>query len=157
MSRYPYAQVQLICFATGFGLIIFHAINPIRTRVIYNLEMFNEVCILLCIYHHFCFTDFVKEPEARYLMGRSLINVTLFNLGANMLYMTQSVVRDILFKAKKLRYQLRNKRVILMRKLLSPKKAELRNEPEESDESEKVYIPKINGKIYTEQPSVLMR
>ena len=119
MSRYSYAQVQLICFATGIGFILFHAINPIKSRVIYNLEMFNEVCILLCIYHHFCFTDFVPEPEARYVMGQSLVNMTLFNLGANMFFMVQSVVRDICFKAKRLRYKLRNKRILLMRKLKS--------------------------------------
>lgn len=50
-----------------------------------KLELFNEACLLVVSYHLFFFTSMVPDPEVQYQVGWSIIVVTLFNLGANML------------------------------------------------------------------------
>jgi hypothetical protein len=48
-----------------------------------RVEFFNEANIMLCVYHCFLFTDFVPDPEARYIMGYSMIASTVFNFFVN--------------------------------------------------------------------------
>lgn len=48
-----------------------------------RVEFFNEATIILCVYHCFIFTDFVADPEVRYLMGYSMIVCTCFNFIVN--------------------------------------------------------------------------
>ena len=43
-------------------------------------ELSHEIVILLIMYHVFCFTDFVPDPEIRYLVGWSVIVVTVTHL-----------------------------------------------------------------------------
>jgi len=51
----------------------------------HRMFLINEFIILLLEYHMLCFTDFVYEPDTKFLIGYSMIVVTtsalMFNLG----------------------------------------------------------------------------
>ena len=54
-----------------------------RTQVIENL---NEIIILATIYHLFCFTDFVGDPETRSIfVGISMLMMTMINMAINLI------------------------------------------------------------------------
>lgn len=46
------------------------------------VEMGHEVVILLIMYHMFCFTEFVPDPEVRNLIGYSVVTITFLHLFA---------------------------------------------------------------------------
>ena len=51
-----------------------------------RMQLFNEFCVVLLSYHLFALTDFMTDLETRNnLVGKSLVVVTLFNLGVNIL------------------------------------------------------------------------
>jgi hypothetical protein len=51
-----------------------------------RMQLFNEFCVVILSYHLFPLTDFMTDLETRNnLVGKSLIVVTLFNLGVNIL------------------------------------------------------------------------
>ncbi len=52
-----------------------------------RMQLFNEFFVVLLSYHLFPLTDFMQDFETRdSVVGNSLIGVTLFNLGVNILY-----------------------------------------------------------------------
>lgn len=59
--------------------------NPFATRLGFQLEKFNEICLLAIQYHLLAFTDFVRMAETRVKMGYSLVAVTLFIILINLL------------------------------------------------------------------------
>ena len=64
-------------------VIIFGYISAKRLPRDRRMEYFNEVTIMMCVYHLFFFTDFVDDPIARYQLGFSLIGVTCLNIIGN--------------------------------------------------------------------------
>lgn len=50
-----------------------------------KLEIFNELCILFAACHLFTFTSFVDDASLQYLVGWSMIGVTIVNLLVNMI------------------------------------------------------------------------
>ena len=68
-----------------------------------RLEYFNETTILWCIYHFYCFTDFV-EVEVRTQVGYSLMSFVLLNFVGNLVVMLYVAVVDLCFKMKKWRF-----------------------------------------------------
>ena len=44
------------------------------------VEMGHEIVILLIMYHMFCFTEFVPDPEVRNLIGYSVVLITFLHL-----------------------------------------------------------------------------
>ena len=53
-----------------------------RTQIIEN---FNEIIIMLTIYHMFCFTDFVPNGETRAMfVGISMLMMTVINMLVNL-------------------------------------------------------------------------
>jgi hypothetical protein len=71
-----------------------------------RLEFFNEANIMCCIYHFYCFTDFVDVPTRVYV-GYSLIGCVSFNLLVNMLVMFKVAGSDLIHKLRKARYKFR--------------------------------------------------
>ena len=49
------------------------------------MQLFNEFFVVIFSYHLFPLTDFMTDLETRNLVGKSLIVITLFNLGVNIL------------------------------------------------------------------------
>ena len=53
----PFIQIQLLILHS-IGLVIFNTlVRPFENRMLNNLEIFNEVCILGAAYHLLLFTD----------------------------------------------------------------------------------------------------
>ena len=50
-----------------------------------RMQLFNESFVLLLSYHLLPLTDFVTNIETRNVVGKSLIAMTLSNLGVNIL------------------------------------------------------------------------
>ncbi len=77
-----------------------------------RMEYFNEVTIMMCVYHLFVFTDFVDDPFTRYYAGFSLIGVTCLNIVGNVAVLLTVTLKLVYFNLKKKCYNLRNNRII---------------------------------------------
>ena len=60
--------------------------EPIVSANENRMSLFNESFILILTYHLLCLTDFVSDLEMRSFVGKSIMDVTLINLGINILY-----------------------------------------------------------------------
>ncbi|MFM7858291.1 MAG: hypothetical protein ACKO96_41835, partial [Flammeovirgaceae bacterium] len=61
-------------------------------------------------YHLFIFTDFVDDPITRFYAGYSLIGFAYFNILINN-YLLLKTLKTLIFKIKKYRDGIRNKRI----------------------------------------------
>jgi hypothetical protein len=61
--------------------------RPFEEDFMNKLEMFNELAILLVSYHLFMITDFNPDVIRQYNVGWSIIVITAFNIGTNMVIM----------------------------------------------------------------------
>jgi len=59
------------------------------------MEWFNEITTFLVIYHVICFTDFVQQQTAQYLMGWSLIFTIAGNIAVNVSIIAKQVLKEI--------------------------------------------------------------
>mmetsp|Transcript_96562 Transcript_96562/g.132978 ORF Transcript_96562/g.132978 Transcript_96562/m.132978 type:complete len:255 (+) Transcript_96562:553-1317(+) len=83
LGFYGFAQIQVLLFLTSL-VIIFNGLAEVFIfKYMYFLELFNEVCIVFVGYHLISFTEFVEDPETRYLMGYSIAGVTVLNVVVN--------------------------------------------------------------------------
>lgn len=60
-------------------------VEPMVTISENRMQLFNEFFVVIFSYHLFPLTDFMTDLETRNLVGKSLIVITLFNLGVNIL------------------------------------------------------------------------
>ena len=97
---------------------------PFKDPGLYKLELFNEVVIMLGSYHLFMFTDYVGNPQTRYLCGMSLVFVAticiLFNLGS----LVKNTLRKVYLEVKKKWITYKKKKMLLLRRGLNLKKDE---------------------------------
>lgn len=103
LQDFAFAQLQLMTFCGVIVVIIFGSTDSFRLPRDRRMEYFNEANIMCCVYHFFCFTDFVDAP-ARPYVGYSLIGNVVFGLVVNIVVMFKVAGSDIVFKLKKLRY-----------------------------------------------------
>jgi len=72
--------ISTIIMASTEGSIKAH-----KSMVDHKVFMFNEMIVLMLIYHLICFTDFVYDPKTRDTVGYSMIFITslalVFNFG----------------------------------------------------------------------------
>jgi hypothetical protein len=97
-------------------IIIFGHSHVYRERRLTAMEYFNEFTVLVCVYHYFCFTLFVDSSEVRYLIGYSLIAVTLFNIAVNVIVILLQTILKGAWDLRKFYYKV--KRMIRRRKIL---------------------------------------
>ena len=81
----PSIQVQLFVFHCILVIIYIVLCKPFENPVMNRLEIFNELCIIVAGYHLFTFTSFVDSASSQYMMGWSMIGVTIFNIAVNMI------------------------------------------------------------------------
>ncbi len=82
-------------------MIIYNkVVAPFESPILNKLEIFNEVCVILAVYHLFCFTPFVSDASTQYNVGWSMIGVTAFNVVGNI-----AVMLYCSFKNLKVLYQ----------------------------------------------------
>ena len=56
------------------------------------MEIFNEIVIIILIYHCLCFTDYLPDVFARYNVGYSCCVVLLINILVNIIFMLRGLV-----------------------------------------------------------------
>ena len=56
------------------------------------VEMGHEIVIILIMYHMFCFTEFVPDPEVRHIIGYSVVFITFLHL---MVFYTMAIYQAI--------------------------------------------------------------
>ena len=94
------------------AIIFFGYSNVYKMKKMRRLEFFNEVSIMLCIYHSFLFTDYVDDPLIRYTVGYSLICTTFLNLGGNLVIMIIGTLQNFFGLFKRMKRKLRRWRHI---------------------------------------------
>ncbi len=77
---YVWLQVVSQTFLGVFVLIFFGYSEPYELPIDGKKVFFDEMMIMLCVYHCFLFTDFVDDAEARFLVGYSFIGCILVNV-----------------------------------------------------------------------------
>ena len=87
-------------FISQTVIIIVGLSMPFHLRINRRNEYFNEVTIMICAYHYFCFTNFVPEPETRYTVGSWLIFFTCVNVFVNMALLIGETLLKLSNKAK---------------------------------------------------------
>ena len=66
---------------TGLATVTLLAIRqPFKSAQRNKVEIMEECAIILTMYHIFCFTDFVADPEVRHYIGYSLITCMSIHL-----------------------------------------------------------------------------
>jgi hypothetical protein len=95
MDGSPVLQVQLLIFHCILMLIYNILVQPFEEPMLNYLEIFNELCIIVASYHLIPFTDFLDDPEIRYEVGWSIIGITTFNIGVNMIFMSLLSLRKL--------------------------------------------------------------
>ena len=74
------------CILYGFSSIsCFYLLTfwPFKKAFDTIIEVFNEVCGILLIYHLMCFTDFVYDPMIRYKLGYTYVAVAVSNIAVH--------------------------------------------------------------------------
>lgn len=99
--------------------------SPFSTK----MEIFNECTNILLIYHMMCFTDFVADPNRRYVIGYAVIVVVIGNIATHFFFLIRSTVRTVKMKLSKRKYM---KSVENMKKIQKHQK-EQKNEADASE------------------------
>lgn len=81
-----YLQVLGTIYTVQTCVIVQGWANPFRYRGYRYLEMFNDVTTLIWCYFLFTMTDFVPNPDTRYLVGHYLITLVSVNITVNLMY-----------------------------------------------------------------------
>ena len=75
LCLFPCLQLQLLCLMTTFYIEVIFSIRPQILGTDRRLETFNEIMTMLSCYHMFCYTNFVLDDHAQYIMGYSMMVV----------------------------------------------------------------------------------
>ena len=59
------------------------------------MEILNEILTLTIMYHIFCFTDFVSDPDIRYYLGYSCLVLNFNHLGLNMGFVVRDSIKGV--------------------------------------------------------------
>jgi hypothetical protein len=81
--NYTFQYMSLFYLSTVI-LIFIELQRPFKTKARNRLELFNEVFIIIIMYHFFIFTDFVPDSMAKYKMGYSCCVLLLVNIVGNL-------------------------------------------------------------------------
>lgn len=74
-----------VIFQNTLGQLYFTCIvKPYPSPLMNKLEIFNEIGVILVLYHMLLFTDFVADPLLRYQIGYSCYAITCLIILVNM-------------------------------------------------------------------------
>ena len=97
----PWLQLQYNLFICTFMIIYLGLAEPWEDPFINKLDLFNEVCTMVMVYHLICFTDFYDNIEIRYsVLGNSFVYFTYVVIASNMLVIILQFARQFYFKIK---------------------------------------------------------
>jgi len=83
------------------AVIVFigHA-RPMATPGRNRIEMFNDIFIVISMYHFFVFTEFVPKPQNRYYLGYSCCICVLLNILGNLGLLLFDTFSKVTFQIK---------------------------------------------------------
>ena len=84
---YPYFQLQLSLLLAVFYLIWYGSVKPHNTRFTVRLELFNEFCVIMMLYHMFLFTNFNLSETLKYYMGYTCVGTIALMLVVNVSFL----------------------------------------------------------------------
>jgi len=81
-----YTFLQLATFTFNGLVLITYIYNwwPMESTLFNVLAVFNESMLVVMGYQMYLFTDFVPDPETRFLFGKTLLWLVYFDIGANL-------------------------------------------------------------------------
>lgn len=65
--------------------------QPLESALFNRLAIFNECMLVFMGYQVYLFTDFVPEPETRYILGKFLLVLLYMNIAMNLVVMGTEV------------------------------------------------------------------
>ena len=107
----PVYQIFVLDFTVLFVVILHGQILPFSTKSHHRIDVFNEVCVLVIMYHMIVYTDFVTNAHRKFEMGWSMITITLINVVVNIGFLLYMQVKDTiaLYQRKKREKEIRQK------------------------------------------------
>ncbi|CDW89271.1 UNKNOWN [Stylonychia lemnae] len=98
---YPVQQIQLLMISSLINLYYLILVKPFETKGQNILEIFNEICIVICIYHIIVFSDFTDDPYLKYDLGWSLNGIALCQILVNTIYILFGTVKNLILNLRK--------------------------------------------------------
>ena len=71
---------------------------------------------MMASYHTLIFTDFVDDPETRYLMGFSLISVASVGISVNLILISKTSLLEVFLRLKRAWKHMKAKNLYLLNK-----------------------------------------
>lgn len=84
MQPYPVLSIFAVNFESVFMIILVGELEPFRSDSANKMEFFNEVFVLVSTYHFYEFTDYMPDVDAREMVGKSLVYLTIINVLVNL-------------------------------------------------------------------------
>lgn len=82
-----------------------------------KIELFNDTCLILLVYHVMHFTDVIADPQMRYDIGTSCIILTILTIVVNLALIIQAGLCDVFYRVIKPRYfKIRNAKLLQQRR-----------------------------------------
>ncbi len=72
-------------------ILYFYPMEDLFTN---RIEIFSEITNLFLMYHVLCFTDFVYDPEMRYMIGYSFILFIGMFIATHLYFMMRGTIKD---------------------------------------------------------------
>ena len=96
------AQIFVQFFCCLMMTLFFIIVKPMNEPFLNRMEIFNELCLLVCSYYLFMFTDFIPDVQTRFLAGWGFIGIAVFNIGVNwaMLFYKVYLVLKVIVRRK---------------------------------------------------------
>ena len=94
LQSQPFFQLQLLVWQSLIAIMILITLNPYSTKSQGRLELFNEILILLCIYHVFGMTDLISSVPAKLYLGYSLVGLLVFQFTFGIAFVLSTTVLD---------------------------------------------------------------
>jgi len=98
---------------TLYQLVFLVDRKPMLTKLSQVLEIFNEVMVIISVYHVLLFTDFVPNSEDKYMFGWSLCLMLVFQVLINLSIIIVCSLKDAIIKLR-LKYRGKNKKQTYM-------------------------------------------
>lgn len=128
-----YLVIQIALFVLVNLLYLVYLLNKKVIFEGYRIEIFNEVCNLVCSIMLFIFTDFVDDNKLKYQIGFCFIGIYILNFLVNLVIILIESFKSIILRLKvyclKLKYMklFKNSVVKMMRN--KGKKIKIFNQP----------------------------
>eukprot|EP00347_Sterkiella_histriomuscorum_P011699 403371445 len=100
LRDFPNSQIFVMLAQSVANMYYILKIRPFMTHSTNMLELFNEMCITVCLYHMIVFSDLFDDPHVKYKLGWSLTAIVLFQIVMNSIYISYLGISNMWRKIK---------------------------------------------------------